>query len=213
MAPVYDLFNHRNPKNSEFKKDSPICFCKQMNPSFVCSKRPLPHSLIPRSLVVAARLVVDEADGFKVFAGGSARLAPPAVGDELFNSYGEFTPNLFRDYGFVEPPPQHWYIDDVRVKAPPPSHATGQSGEGRDGDAPATGATGATGGRGREGPFKGNAWIDEKSRLRVGTRVLGVCGWCQGKVWTCANKPFCLLLIELPAEVRNGKKMKKWNFF
>eukprot|EP00633_Aureoumbra_lagunensis_P005730 CAMPEP_0197319530 /NCGR_PEP_ID=MMETSP0891-20130614/55219_1 /TAXON_ID=44058 ORGANISM="Aureoumbra lagunensis, Strain CCMP1510" /NCGR_SAMPLE_ID=MMETSP0891 /ASSEMBLY_ACC=CAM_ASM_000534 /LENGTH=283 /DNA_ID=CAMNT_0042810501 /DNA_START=196 /DNA_END=1047 /DNA_ORIENTATION=+ len=29
-------------------------------------------------------------------------------GEQLFNSYGEGTPELFRDYGFVEPYPQLW---------------------------------------------------------------------------------------------------------
>jgi len=34
------------------------------------------------------------------------------AGEQLYNSYGIYTPEIFRDYGFVEQLPQRWYIDD-----------------------------------------------------------------------------------------------------
>ena len=35
---------------------------------------------------------------------------PIAAGDEIFNSFGVGTPEIFRDYGFVEPQPQQWWF-------------------------------------------------------------------------------------------------------
>ena len=33
-----------------------------------------------------------------------------AAGEEIFNSFGDSTPEIFRDYGFVEPQPQQWWF-------------------------------------------------------------------------------------------------------
>ena len=34
-----------------------------------------------------------------------------AAGEQLYNSYGTLTPEIFRDYGFVEQLPQRWYVE------------------------------------------------------------------------------------------------------
>ena len=43
-------------------------------------------------------------------------LRPVAAGEELFISYGTGTPEIFRDYGFLEPKPQTWWFESLGQK-------------------------------------------------------------------------------------------------
>lgn len=54
------------------------------------------------------RVAVDAGDRISVFAAAAV-----GSGDEIFNSYGVSTPELFRDYGFVEAYPQTWDLVDA----------------------------------------------------------------------------------------------------
>jgi len=73
LAPLYDLYNHRNGKY---------------------------HNTLVK---------VEEGESISIIAGRDIN-----AGEEIFNTYGEGTLELFRDYGFVEPHPRVWNLGGLR---------------------------------------------------------------------------------------------------
>ncbi len=73
LAPLYDLYNHRNGKY---------------------------HNTLVK---------VEEGESISIIAGRDI-----SAGEEIFNTYGEGTLELFRDYGFVEPLPRVWNLASLR---------------------------------------------------------------------------------------------------
>ena len=73
LAPLYDLYNHRNGKY---------------------------HNTLVK---------VEEGESISIIAGRDIN-----AGEEIFNTYGEGTLELFRDYGFVEPLPRVWNLASLR---------------------------------------------------------------------------------------------------